>query len=220
MKIDPKTALERCKTLMLDMDGTVLDLAFDNFMWLHHVPERFAAQNDMDPGEARERLYAKFREMQGRLEWYCLDHWSELLGLDIAGLHREQNHRISYLPGAKAFLESVRDHDVRVLLVTNSHVETLRIKDEVTGIAAHFDGIYSSHTFGVPKESQEFWRALERAERFDAATTLFVDDTPRVLDSAHKYGVAMLLGITHPDTTKSECDAGQYPGVSGLRDLL
>ncbi len=205
---------------MLDMDGTVLDLAFDNFMWLRHVPERFAAQNGMDPGEAREQLYAKFREMQGRLEWYCLDHWSELLGLDIAGLHREQNHRVSYLPGAEDFLNSVREHDVRVLLVTNSHVETLRIKDEATGIAAHFDGIYSSHSFGVPKESQEFWRALERAEHFDTATTLFVDDTHTVLDSAREFGVSMLLGITRPDTTKPERDAGSYPGVPGLRDLL
>ena len=43
MKIDPKIALSRCETLMLDMDGTVLDLAYDNYMWTQHVPEQFAA---------------------------------------------------------------------------------------------------------------------------------------------------------------------------------
>ncbi|MDH3747691.1 MAG: GMP/IMP nucleotidase [Gammaproteobacteria bacterium] len=220
MKIDPKVALESCETLMLDMDGTILDLAFDNFMWLHHVPERYAADNNIELDEARTRLYSKFREMQGQLEWYCLDHWSDFLGLDIAGLHREQNHRIDYLPGAKGFLRAVQEYDIRILMVTNSHKDTLEIKDEVTGVTEHFDGIYSSHTFGVPKESQKFWEALQQKEGFDPATTLFIDDTAHVLDSAHEYGVSMLVEITHPDTSEPEREIGKYPSVKGLRELL
>ncbi len=212
--------LECCETVMLDMDGTVLDLAFDNYMWLKHVPERYAAARGLAPEEARERLYARFRAMHGRLEWYCLDHWSDDLGLDIAELHREQNHRIGYLPGAEDFLAAVRERDVRLLLVTNSHMETLRIKDDVTDITAHFDAIYSSHEFGVPKERQEFWEALEEAEGFDTATTLFVDDTVRVLDSARNFGLTNLVEITHPDTSQPQREQPSYRGVSGLSDLL
>ncbi len=212
--------LECCETVMLDMDGTVLDLAFDNYMWLKHVPERYAAARGLAPEEARERLYARFRAMHGQLEWYCLDHWSDDLGLDIAELHREQNHRIGYLPGAEDFLAAVRERDVRLLLVTNSHMETLRIKDDVTDITAHFDAIYSSHEFGVPKERQEFWEALEEAEGFDTATTLFVDDTVRVLDSARNFGLTNLVEITHPDTSQPQREQPSYRGVSGLSDLL
>lgn len=205
---------------MLDMDGTVLDLAFDNFMWLQHVPERYAAEHGLKPEEARERLYARFRAMHGRLEWYCLDHWSDDLGLDIAGLHREQNHRIGYLPGAEDFLAAVRERDVRLLLVTNSHLETLRIKDEVTDVSAHFDAIYSSHEFGVPKERQAFWQALQEAEGFDPATTLFVDDTVRVLDSARNFGLTNLVEITKPDTSRPKREKPSYRDASGLSDLL
>lgn len=212
--------LECCETVMLDMDGTVLDLAFDNYMWLKHVPERYAAAKGLAPEEARERLYARFRAMHGQLEWYCLDHWSDDLGLDIAELHREQNHRIGYLPGAEDFLAAVRERDVRLLLVTNSHMETLRIKDDVTDITAHFDAIYSSHEFGVPKERQEFWEALEEAEGFDTAATLFVDDTVRVLDSARNFGLTNLVEITHPDTSQPQREQPSYRGVSGLSDLL
>ena len=219
MTDNPKDALQRCKTLMLDMDGTILDLAFDNFMWLTHVPEQYAVRHSIEPDEARNRLYAKFREMQGQLEWYCLDHWSEFLDLDVAGLHRAQNHRIGYLPGAEDFLKTVQEHDIRLLLVTNSHLETLQIKDEVTGVTQHFDGIYSSHTFGVPKERREFWQGLRDAEGFDPATTLFIDDTATVLDSAHDYGVSMLLEITHPDTSKEARVASDHAGITGLRDL-
>ena len=215
----PKDALRRCKTLMLDMDGTVLDLAFDNFMWLTHVPEQYAVRHSVDPDEARNRLYAKFREMQGSLEWYCLDHWSEYLDLDIAGLHRAQNHRIGYLPGAESFLKAVREHDIRLLLVTNSHLDTLEIKDEVTGVTGHFDGVYSSHSFGVPKERQAFWQQLREQEGFDPETTLFIDDTATVLDSARDYGVSMLLEIMHPDTSREARASGNHRGIAGLRDL-
>ena len=220
MKYEPKAALERCETLMLDMDGTILDLAFDNFMWLEHVPERFAAENGIGREEARERLFARYRQLHGRLEWYCLDHWSEKLGLDIAGLHREQNHRIGYLPGAEDFLNTVRERDIRVLLVTNSHMDTLDIKDEVTGISAHFDAVYSSHRFGVAKEQRSFWEALADIEDFDPATTLFVDDTKRVLASARDYGISMLLEITHPDTSKPRRPRSEYEEVARLRDML
>ena len=178
---------------MLDMDGTILDLAFDNYMWLEHVPEHFASANGIEPEEARQRLYAKFEEMLGRLEWYCLDHWSEYLNLDVARLHRDLNDRIGYLPGAKDFLEKVSRDDLRVVLVTNSHLEVLEIKDEVTGLTNYFDAVYSSHSFGAPKENQDFWTALRAEEDFDPATTLFVDDTASVLESADRFGVSMLL---------------------------
>ena len=205
---------------MLDMDGTVLDLAFDNYMWMHHVPEAYAVENGLEPEHAREQLYAKFNALRGQIQWYCLDHWSDFLGLDVAQLHRDENHRIDYLPGAEDFLKAVSDHHVRVLLVTNSHGETLDIKDEVTGVTDHFDGIYTSHEFGHPKESQEFWDALAEAEDFDPATTLFVDDTARVLRSAATYGIEMLLGISEPDTSTGSRDFDDFATVRGVSDLL
>jgi putative hydrolase of the HAD superfamily len=220
VKIDPKTALLECKTLMLDMDGTVLDLAYDNYMWMHHVPEHFAAKNGLEPAAAREQLYAKFNSMRGQIEWYCLDHWSNYLDLDVAQLHRDENHRIGYLPGAEDFLRAVRQQDIRVLMVTNSHSETLNIKDEITGITGYFDAIYTSHAFGHPKESQEFWRAMAKEEDFDPDTTLFVDDTASVLRSAATYGIGMLLEVTKPDTTADARESTEYPAVGGVRELL
>ena len=220
MKFDPKTALHECDTLMLDMDGTVLDLAYDNYMWMHHVPEKFAAANGIEPDAARKQLYAKFNSMRGQLEWYCLDHWSNYLGLDIAQLHRDENHRIGYLPGAEDFLRTIRDRDIRVLMVTNSHSETLMIKDEVTGITRHFDDIYTSHALGHAKETQEFWRAMAEKEDFDPATTLYVDDTPRVLRSAAEYGIGMLLEVTHPDTSAEPRAKSEFNGVAGVCALL
>lgn len=212
--------LERCETLMLDMDGTLLDLAFDNFMWLHHVPQQYAAQHGLSLEGARDRLYRRFRELRGKLDWYCLDQWSEHTGLDIVALHRRENHRIGYLPGAENFLERVRASEMRVIMVTNSHEDTLHVKDEVTGVRGHFDQVYTSHQFGHPKEDQPFWSALQEEEGFDPATTLFVDDNHDVLQSAATYGIGMLLAVTRPDTSMPVCDSGDYAGVEAVADLV
>ena len=220
MTFDPKTAIDDCETLMLDMDGTLLDLAYDNFMWLTHVPERYAEKHDMSPDEARAMLYATFRAAQGDLRWYCLDHWSEFLGLDIIQLHRDHHHRIDYLPGAREFLEVMHERHIRVLLVTNSHLETLYLKDEVTGLTEYFDGIHSSHSYGYAKERQEFWSALQEAENFDPATTMFVDDSHPVLRSAASYGVAKLVSISRPDTSEPHRESGDFVEVEGVSDLL
>lgn len=220
MKIDPKTALENSETLMLDMDGTLLDLAFDNYVWKDLVPRRYAAAKGISFEAAREQLFDQYRKVQGDLEWYCLDHWCDRLELDVVQLHHDVGHRIGYLPGALEFLRTVHEQEMRVLLVTNSHPDTLVLKDAVTGLGDYFDGIISSHSYGHAKESQSFWHALQEDVDFDVETTLFVDDSQPVLQSAQQYGVQMLVTVTRPDSTRPLRTDSDFKGVESVADML
>ena len=204
---------------MLDMDGTILDLAYDNYMWLTHVPSLWAEQNDMSLEEAQNYLLKKFGAAQGDLRWYCLDHWSEHLGLDVHQLHRDNHHMIDFLPGARAFLERMREAEVRLLLVTNSHRYTLDLKHEVTGLVEYFDGVHTSHDYGYAKEQQNFWHALQEETGFDPETTMFVDDSHPVLKSAATYGVQHTVAITRPDTSMPEKDSDEFVSVEGISEL-
>lgn len=212
--------LDDCDTLMLDMDGTLLDLAYDNYMWLQHIPAEYARQNEMSEEAARERLYAIMKSLEGKLDWYCLEHWSVALDLDIAALHRDENERIGFLPGAREFLESMSSHHIRLLMVTNSHQHTLDIKTEVTGIVEFFDDIYTSHELGHAKEDQPFWHALMDIEDFDRKKTLFIDDNVSVLRSARDFGVEMLLHVTEPDSCRPARHDDDFTGISGVATLL
>jgi len=220
MSVNPLTALAECETLMLDMDGTLLDLAYDNYMWMEHIPAAYARENALSEEQARNRLRETFMRLEGKLDWYCLDHWSEALQLDVVALHREQNERIGFLPGARQFLETVAGHDLRLIMVTNSHQKTLDIKTEVTGITAFFDGIYTSHELGFAKEDQPFWHALAEAEGFNADTSLFIDDNVAVLQSARTYGIGMLLNITRPDTRRPPRVHADFAGIESVAELI
>lgn len=205
---------------MLDMDGTILDLAFDNYIWKDLVPRRYAAANDISFEAAREHLFTQYRAVHGDLEWYCLDHWNERLGIDVVKIHHDATHRIGYLPGALGFLRAVHAQDIRVLLVTNSHRGTLALKDAVTGLGDYFDGVHTSHDYGHAKESQSFWRAFQDDVGFDVTSTLFVDDSQPVLRSAAEYGVEMLVTVTRPDTSEPPRRGSAFRGVEAVADML
>ena len=159
-------------TVLLDLDGTLLDLSFDNYFWRERVPAAWAAARSMSAAEAREQLAPRFRAREGSLEWYCIDHWSRELGLDIAALKQSEAQRIRWLPGARAFLGRVRALGKRLLLMTNAHPAALAIKDQRTQVISHFDAGFSAHALGAPKEDARFWRELTRVTRFDAARSL------------------------------------------------
>ncbi|MGD8559568.1 MAG: GMP/IMP nucleotidase [Gammaproteobacteria bacterium] len=207
-------------TVLLDMDGTLLDLNFDNQFWLEHVPLRYAELHNINLEEAKKQLYPKFRNVEGSLDWYCVDFWSSELGLDIAKLKKEIDHLIAVHPYVVDFLEAVKASGRRMLMVTNAHVKSLEIKMELTQLAGHFDHIVVSHDFGCAKESLEFWKKLKTVEAYDEARTLLVDDSLPVLRSAQQYGIAHLLAVRKPDTQREEKHVGEFQAIYHFEEVM
>jgi len=211
---------QQIDTVLLDMDGTLLDLHFDNFFWQQYLPAACAAHWRVDRAKAERHLFACFQEVQGTLDWYCLDYWRSELGLDIVALKREIQHLIAVRPGAWEFLEFLQDQGKRRILVTNAHPESLALKMELTGMAPWLDRLISTHDFGYPKEEQFFWRELSVQEPFDPIRTLFIDDTPRILAAAGRFGVGHLWSIHQPDSQGEPHSSLVYPQVQSFHPLL
>jgi putative hydrolase of the HAD superfamily len=190
-------------TLLLDLDGTLLDLAFDTHFWLEVVPEYYGRPRGLSGLEALEQhIRPKLRSAEGTLDWYCLDYWSRTLELDLSAIKSRHDERIAWLPGAQDFLRRQRAAGRRLVLATNSHPETLRIKDQKLGVRAYLDAMYSSHEFGVPKEHPEFWVRFAARESFDPAASAFIDDSPAVLAAAVRAGIGCVIAVTHPDSSR------------------
>ncbi len=211
------TAVE---TVLLDMDGTILDLAYDNYFWRRHLPLAFARRHGMAPAAARRELLERFSALEGRLEWYCLDYWSRELALDLRALKLATAAQIRYLPGAPGFLARARARGLRLVLVTNAHPDTLAVKLERTGLANQVDAIHSSHDFALAKEVPEFWQRLATQEDFDPARAVLLDDSLPVLRSAKHHGVHELVTIGIPDTTLPARHIDEFSCVARIADLF
>jgi len=211
---------EKIDTVLLDMDGTLLDLNFDNHFWLEFVPARYAEKNKLTLEQAKYRLKPQFKAMEGKLEWYCLDYWSEVLKLDIAGLKAEISGLIAVLPHVVEFLEKISQTSRTVILVTNAHRDSLDLKMEKTCLQPFFDWIISSHDYGVSKEQQAFWVRLNKQQPFDKRRTLLVDDSLAVLTSARKYGIENLISVSRPDSKQEKREIVDFLAIEDFRELI
>ncbi len=211
---------EKIDTVLLDMDGTLLDLNFDNHFWNEFVPLKYADQHNINIENAKIQLRPQFKSMEGKLEWYCLDYWSEALNLNIAELKREISGLITVLPHVVEFLEKLQKSHHKVLLVTNAHPESLGLKMEKTCLQPFFDDIICSHDFGFPKEHQQFWHQLLKHQTFNKDNALLVDDSLAVLNSAQEFGIKHLISVSKPDSRQPIRSILNYPAIEDFRELM
>jgi HAD superfamily hydrolase (TIGR01509 family) len=207
-------------TVLLDMDGTLLDLRFDNWFWQTFIPIRYASANGISEAEAVERLVPKFKQVAHTLQWYSIDYWTQELDLDIPALKREHLARVEFLPGAEAFLQKLRLRGKRLVLITNSHPTTLAIKNERVALTQYFDACYSSYPFDAPKEHADFWPRLAAREEFAPERTLFVDDSLYVLECARSFGIGHLRAVRCPDSGAPPQATADFAAVDSVADLL
>jgi putative hydrolase of the HAD superfamily len=187
--------------VLLDMDGTLLDLAFDNDFWGQRIHEKYASIHDISVEQTVAKFDPVFKRVAGTLSWYSTDFWSQQYGYSIIEHSRAYAAGIRWLPFAKEFLHALRESDVRSTIVTNAHPDIVRLKHEITGIQDLVDRTISSHTLGHAKESPNFWRQLQAELKFRPASTLFFDDSPAVLSAAIDFGIERSIAICHPDST-------------------
>jgi len=207
-------------TVLLDLDGTLLDQAYDNHIWRDLIPQRFAVARGMELNAAYAEIARLFAGRSGTLEWYDIDFWNRTLGVDVAALHREVRSHVAWLPGAREFLERVRAAGKRLVLLTNSHPTALAVKHGQTGVLDLFDAAASSQEFGAPKEQAEFWRAARLRFGFDPQRCLFADDNSRMLDAARAAGIRWIYGVRHWDTRGSRREHLDHPSVDSVLDLM
>ncbi|MCP5420627.1 MAG: GMP/IMP nucleotidase [Gammaproteobacteria bacterium] len=210
----------RIDTVLLDMDGTVLDLRFDNHFWLEYMPRRYGEKQGLSVDQARTELLARYRRVEGTLAWYCIDYWAGQLNMDVAALKREVQHLIAVRPNALALLDALRKAGKRLLLVTNAHAHSLSLKMEKTRLQGHFDALICAHDLGLPKEHPEFWPRLRTRQPFDPDRTLLIDDNLAILRTAQQFGIAYLLQVLQPDSTQTPHSPDTFPAVHDFAELL
>lgn len=207
-------------TVLLDMDGTILDLAFDNFFWREYLPQIYAQKNNLDIEQSRQFLADSYQKIEGKLQWYCLDFWSERLSLDIAQLKYQVRDRVSFRPQAIDFLEFLKSQNKTVYLVTNAHPKSLEIKLLTAQFNHYFNDLNSSHEFSFPKEDQAYWLALHQKYQFNPDKTLFIDDSNKILKAAQKFGIKELMGIAQPDLSQGIIDSSPFKAINQFSELI
>ena len=203
----PRVDWTKVDHVLLDMDGTLLDLAFDNDFWGHQIHAQYAALHDMSYEDVVAKFEPIFRSVEGSLNWYSTDHWTKQYGFDIIALSQSFKDQIRWLGHAKEFLIGLRDGGMRTTILTNAHPDIVELKHSVIGIRDYVDDIISIHEIGYAKEHPLFWEGAFANTRISKTEisddrVLFFDDSLPVLNAAISAGIHCSVMICAPDSTR------------------
>jgi putative hydrolase of the HAD superfamily len=207
-------------TVLLDMDGTLLDRYFDDYFWEHYVPQVFAEKHGMDHEQSRNTLLQRYRAVESTLQWTDLDFWSEQLDLDIPELKRSIDHLVAVHPYVIDFLDFLKQHGKTTCLVTAAHDKTLQIKLAKTELGPRFDRIVCAGEIGLPKENPSFWQRLQETLGFNRSQTLLADDTANVLHAARQHGIEHLVFVAKPSSRSPARHSPDFLSISTFNELM
>lgn len=215
-----KVNWQEIQTVLLDMDGTLLDKHFDDYFWEHYVPTIYAEKNGIDERSARKKLLSTYQAKEGTLDWTDLDYWSEQLNLDIPALKVKIDHLIQVHPYVIDFLEYLKKIKKKAYLVTNAHSKTLNIKMAKTSLNGHFERIVCAEEIGMPKENPDFWIGLQDKIQFNKESTLLAEDTEKILVSAQTYGIKHLIYVARPSSRGPTLKSNVFPSITFFDELI
>ena len=207
-------------TVLLDMDGTLIDLRFDNHLWNVVVPDRYAARAGMDRARAADVLFRDMVASRPRLDYYDLDFWRCATRLDIDAIHAELAPLIRYRPGARGFVAAVRRAGRRAVLATNAHPRSVAVKDRATGLLSTVDACYSAFALGAPKEDGRYWERLATRLDYAPERALLIDDDLAVLAAAKDAGVGHLRCVAQPDSTAGRRTDLPFPALDDFAEIM
>ena len=206
--------------VLLDMDGTLLDKHFDDYFWESLVPEQYALRQGLALADARDLVFARYKQQEGTLNWTDIDFWSRELELDIPALKEGIRHLIEVHPDTEDFLRFLREQGKQVALVTNAHYKTLSLKMNHVGLLDYFDEVVSSFDLGAPKEELRFWEILQERLGFDPAQALLVDDNAEALAAARTFGIKYPYFKAKSSSRQEAESHPDFPSIESFHELM
>jgi putative hydrolase of the HAD superfamily len=151
------------KIISFDMDGTLVDPEFTDWVWLHGIPTLYAEKVRVPFEEAKHFVVEEYLKVgEGAIEWYDIKYWFEFFKLEQNWkvLMERYIDKINIYPDVNHLLGRLRDR-FQLVLTSNAGREFIDVEMEATGLRRYFDRIFSATSdFGEVKKTMGFYKRI------------------------------------------------------------
>jgi HAD superfamily hydrolase (TIGR01549 family) len=201
------------KFISFDMDGTLIDLEFTDWVWSHGIPTLYGEKKGLSFDEAKAYVEAEYRKVgEGAIQWYDIKYWFRFFQLEISWKSVMERYvdKINTYPDVNPVLEHLKE-DFLLVLTSNAGREFIDIELEVTSLRRYFDRIFSATSdFGEVKKTIDFYRRICQILKASPEEVVHVGD-----HYEFDYLIPRTLGIHAYYLDRS----GQKQGDFIMRDL-
>ena len=191
--------------LLIDMDGVILDNAYDNDFWQNQIPQVIADNKGIAFDDAKRLAIQIFNYKKNTKDWYDVDYWSNMLDIDIEAQKRSEKSfsRISLYDGVIDTLNALKNK-IKIILITNAHRKTLNIKLEKYNLTPYFDEMVCAHELNYVKEDIQLWYMLRSKYKLDYEKTVLVEDTINNINVGLSAGISGAIYVGDEKFTASD----------------
>jgi len=151
---------ERIKVISFDLDGTLVEPEFNEWVWGVGIPRLLAEKRGVSFDEAKEIVEEEYRKVgDGSLQWYDIKYWFNFFQLNghWKPLLNRFSHKIKTYPEVSKVLQDLSSH-YRLIIISNATREFIDVEVEMTELRRYFSRIFSATSdFGQIKKTAEFY---------------------------------------------------------------
>ena len=201
------------KFISFDMDGTLVDSEFTDWVWSYGVPTLYAKKHTLSFDDAKASVEREYHKVgDGAAEWYDIKYWLRFFQLETSWevLLRQFADKIRVYPDVDHLLDRLRERSPLVL-TSNAGREFIEVEMEATGLHRYFDHIFSATSdFREVKKTPRVYRRILQNLRVEPEELVHVGD-----HYEFDYLVPRALGIHAFYLDRSAREQGPFI----LRDL-
>jgi len=140
------------KVISFDLDGTLVDLDFDLYLWFSELPRLYSEQNGVPLAQAKELMRSEYDRIgMQRREWYDICFWIKHHNLEVdpEKVVKDLSHKITVFPDALPVLKALKKEKRRMVVFSNTPKMFLDIKKKVDGLEGFFErtiSVYSDYS--------------------------------------------------------------------------
>jgi HAD superfamily hydrolase (TIGR01549 family) len=151
------------KIISFDMDGTLVDAEFTDWVWGHGIPTLYAEKVGLSFEEAKASVMQEYLKVgEGAIEWYDIKYWFRFFEIEESWrvVMERYTNKIKVYPDVNHILEYLGGR-FPLVLTSNAGREFIDIEMEATGLGRYFHRIFSATTdFGKVKKTADFYQQI------------------------------------------------------------